>query len=149
MNKPATREATTEPRHEIRRGSKVEELLERMYPHGRMSGERRRESRYPFPYLIQLLPVESDTVQPSGEPFAVVGKHISNRGIGFYHKELIPLRFVVAELSDGQDGDPLYMLVDLKWCRFSKKGWYEHGGSFVCELEMPVFAASDELRLPL
>lgn len=140
MNKSVQRETVSAPRHEIRRGSKVEDLLERMYPHGRMSGERRRESRYPFPYLIQLFPVESDAFTPNGEPFAVVGKHISNGGIGFYHKELMPLRFVVAELSDGQDGDPLYMLVDLKWCRFSKKGWYEHGGSFVCELETPAQA---------
>jgi hypothetical protein len=121
--------------------SKVQQLLERMYPRGRIADERRAEARYPFPYLIELFPVESDGVTPAGESFTVVGKHISESGIGFYHSEPMPFRYVVAALDIEDEPEPIFLLLDLTWCRFARKGWYENGGALLGETDVPVGAS--------
>ncbi len=121
--------------------SKVQQLLERMYPSGRVIDERRAELRYPFPCLIELFPVESDGVTPAGESLTVVGKHVSESGIGFYHNEPMPYRYVVVSPDVEDEPAPIYLLIELTWCRFSRKDWYENGGAILGETEEPVAAA--------
>ena len=80
-------------------------LLTTLYPKHDML-ERRRETRYPFPYLVHLTPVGDDGASPEGEAIVVVGKHLSERGLGFYHTRPLPYRRMVVSLEagDGQWG---------------------------------------------
>ncbi len=115
-------------------------ILGSLYPRGDKI-ERRRERRYPYPYLVHLTPVASDGITPQGESLVVVGKHLSDRGLGFYHPKPIPYRRMIATL-EVVDGKPLAFLIDLNWCRFTKQGWYESGGRFLRAVDSPLNAES-------
>jgi len=114
-------------------------LLTTLYPQNELI-ERRRENRYPFPYLVHLMPVGKDGVSPEGEALVVVGKHLSQRGLGFYHPQPLPHRRMIASLEDSS-GRWLAFLIDLNWCRFTKEGWYESGGRFLQSVLSPVDAS--------
>jgi hypothetical protein len=98
--------------------------------------EKRHENRYPFPYLIHLTPVAEDGITPEGKSIAVVGKHLSNRGLGFYHPKPVPYRRMIASLEC--NGHWLGFLIDIRWCRFTKQGWYESGGRFLQSVPSPI-----------
>lgn len=104
-------------------------LLTRLYPRGR-AVERRRELRYPFPHLVKLTPVNEDASECLGDSFSVVGRHLSERGLGFFHQTPLPFRHVVATLEI-EDGRTISLLLDVSWCRFTRSGWYESGGRFL------------------
>jgi hypothetical protein len=104
-------------------------LLTALYPRNDLM-ERRRDNRYPFPCLLYLTPVAEDGLTPEGETVVVVGKHLSECGLGFYHREPLPHRRMIASLESGR-GQWFAFLMDLSWCRFTKGGWYESGGRFV------------------
>ena len=99
--------------------------------------ERRRETRYPFPFLVNLAPVGEDGITPSGESVVVVGKHVSEQGLGFYHPQPLPHRRAIASL-EGSRGDWFGFLIDLRWCRFTRHGWYESGGRFLQAVASPM-----------
>ena len=63
------------------------------------SRERRGDHRYPFPHLIHLTPVGDDGITPTGETVVVVGKHLSERGVGFYHPKPLPYRRMIVSLE--------------------------------------------------
>jgi hypothetical protein len=111
-------------------------LLATLYPKHDV-GERRRETRYPFPYLMHLTPVNDDGTTPEGENIVVVGKHISQRGLGFYHPQPLPYRRMIVSLESG-NGHWFGFLIDLTWCRFTKQGWYESGGRFLDTIPSPL-----------
>ena len=110
-------------------------LISSLYPRNGIL-ERRRETRCPFPHLIQLVPA-NDRGEPCGESIVVAGKHVSERGLSFYHPKPLPFRRVIASLESG-NGHWFGFLVDLNWCRFTKAGWYESGGRFVEAVASPV-----------
>lgn len=116
--------ATVDP--EVR--NRVWNLVGKLYPSGNV-GERRGERRYPFPQLVHLSPVPDERLEASHEPVVVVGKHISERGIGFFHREPLAYRRVIASVPCGDDW--LGLLTHLTWCRFTRHGWYESGGRFL------------------
>lgn len=99
--------------------------------------ERRRESRFPYPRLIRLSPVAADGVTPLSENVVVVGKHLSPRGIDFFHREPLPHRRMVAWLET-KGGQTHPVLVELLWCRFTKEGWYDNGGRLLRVIDVPV-----------
>jgi hypothetical protein len=109
--------------------AQVWNVLGALYPGGNRI-ERRGGRRYPYPYLVRLTPVAEDGVTPEGEPVVVVGKHLSENGLGFYHPKPLPYRRVIAALETSC-GTWLRFLVDVTWCRFRKQGWYESGGRFL------------------
>jgi len=111
-------------------------LLANFQPRGARL-ERRSDQRYPFPYLIQLTPAGPDGTPAEGETIAVVGKHISERGLGFYHTKPLPYRRMIVSLETGS-GSRLSFLIDLTWCRFTKQGWYESGGRFLQAVPPPL-----------
>jgi hypothetical protein len=127
-------ESGESPDEEVR--TQVFSLLSVLFPQGHLA-ERRREQRYPFPHLIHLTPVAADGRTPSGESVVVVGKHLSERGLGFYHPKPLPYRRMIASLDAG-NGTWLGFLVDLSWCRFTRQGWYESGGRFLRSALSPV-----------
>jgi hypothetical protein len=114
-------------------------LLTTLYPQ-HQSLERRHENRYAFPYLIHLTPVGRDGRTPCGDTLVVVGKHLSARGLGFYHPQPLPHRRMIASLESG-NGHWLGFLIDVTWCRFTKHGWYESGGRFLEAVLSPVETA--------
>jgi len=111
-------------------------LLAALYPHKELT-ERRRDTRYPFPFLVYLTPVAEDDYTPVGEPVVVVGKQLSEHGLGFYHQYPLPFRRVIASLENGQ-GRWFGFLMDLTWCRFTSHGWYESGGKFLQAVLSPL-----------
>ena len=117
-------ESAKPPAEDVQAG--VGRLLDALYPRGVLV-ERRGERRYPFPYLVRLTPVAEDGITARGEAVVVVGKHLSSRGLGFYHPGPLPHRRMIASLEVG-DGRRLDFLINLSWCRFTKQGWYESGG---------------------
>jgi hypothetical protein len=76
-------------------------------------------------------------VTPVAEPLVVIGKTLSERGLGFYHAEPLPYRRVIASLESPQ-GAWVAFLMDLNWCRFSRKGRYETGGRFLQAVASPM-----------
>ncbi len=104
-------------------------LLTALYPRNDLL-ERRRDNRYPFPCLIHLTPVGKDGRSREAATVVVVGKHLSEHGFSFYHQSPLPYRRMVASL-EGKRGQWVRFLIDLKWCRFTKDGWYESGGRFL------------------
>jgi hypothetical protein len=110
-------------------------LLSTLYPKVSVV-ERRRETRYPFPFLIHLSPADDPDAQ-RGEGIVVVGKHVSERGLGFFHPMPLPYRRVIASLERPHDGWYAFLL-DLRWCRFTRQGWYESGGRFLEVVTSPL-----------
>ncbi len=116
--------------------AQVWDILGGLYPSGNVT-ERRTEGRYPYPYLIHLTPVGEDEQTPQGESIVAVGKHLSNRGLGFYHPRPLPYRRMIVSL-EASDGGIHGFLIDLAWCRFTKQGWYESGGRFLEAVRSPI-----------
>jgi len=110
-------------------------LVTTLYPNRNLA-ERRRENRYPFPYLTHLTPID-ERGEPSGETIVVVGKHLSERGLGFYHPRPLPHRRMIVSMET-PDGEWIGFLIDLSWCRFTKQGWYESGGRFLEAVDSPM-----------
>lgn len=92
--------------------------------------ERRRHPRKPFPALMRLTPLDPVSLQPNGDPIVVVGKDLSEQGVGFFHAEPLPFRKAAVELNVLQSSGPV-LLLDLTWCRSTRIGWYENGGRFI------------------
>ena len=115
----------------------VWEILTAVYPR-RNSVERRAAQRFPYPHLIYLTPLAGDGVTPDVGSVVVVGKHLSERGLGFYyqHKPL-PYRRVIASL-EVPGGQWVGFLLDITWCRFTQHGWYDSGGRFLQTMASPV-----------
>jgi hypothetical protein len=100
----------------------------------RIAAERRRESRYAYPYPIHLLPFGSAEDLGEVAPLVVVGKHLSNHGVDFYSAHPISYRRAVVCFA-GRGGPDIRLLMDLTWCRFCGHGWYENGGRFLQVME--------------
>jgi hypothetical protein len=90
----------------------------------------------PYPRLLYLTPVAADGVTRAGEPLVVARKHLSERGLGFYHPAPLEHRLVVASLEKAPD-EWVHLLVDVSWCRFRRQGWYESGGRFLRSVPWP------------
>jgi hypothetical protein len=87
--------------------------------------------------LIHLTPVGDDGMTPEGETVVVIGKHLSERGFGFFHQMPLPHRRMIASLESSK-GQWFGFLIDLNWCRFVKGGWYESGGRFLQAVLSPM-----------
>jgi hypothetical protein len=96
--------------------------------------QRRQSQRMPFPQLVRVQAVDPETLVPQDESFVVVGKHLSEQGLGFFHQVPLAHRFVAVTL-DVHDGQPARLLLDVSWCRFTRQGWYESGGRFLRVIE--------------
>ena len=94
------------------------------------STDRRSAERVPYPQLVALTPLSADGRPLPDRAFLVAGKHLSARGLGFYHPQPLPYRRVLATLETA-DGQPMSFLLDLSWCRSIRYGWYESGGRFL------------------
>lgn len=96
--------------------------------------ERRQYARQPMPMLLELTPVDPESGAPAGDPVIVVGKSLSEAGIGFFHQDSITHRRVIVRIENLPEDDVAF-LVDLAWCRYTRYGWYESGGRFLKVVE--------------
>lgn len=115
--------------------SRISSLFKKLFPGGRLP-DRRSQRRYPFPYLVRLTRVGPDGLSPTEESIVVVGKHISERGLGFYHAIPLTDRRMIASFETST-GEWIAFLLDIHWCRFTKGGWYESGGRFLRTVPSP------------
>lgn len=115
--------------------AQVATLLTKLFPRGQLV-ERRSHQRYPFPYLVRLIRIGSDGSTPTTQSIVVVGKHISEAGLGFYHVQPLVDRRMIASFETSC-GQRIAFLIDIHWCRFTKEGWYESGGRFLRTLPSP------------
>ncbi len=77
----------------------VWEVLSGVYPPGQHA-ERRYAQRFPYPHLLYLTPLEADGVTPTEQSVVVVGKHLSETGLGFYYQQqALPHRRMIASLG--------------------------------------------------
>ncbi len=100
--------------------------------------DRRSKLRRPFPYPVYLTPISSGTPDV-GETITVLGKHLSELGLDFYHSEVLPYRKMVASLEIA-DAQWIAFEITLNWCRFGRHGWYESGGKFNRSVASPIGA---------
>ncbi len=103
----------------------VASLLQRLQTS--VENDRRDKSRTAIPQLFNLAPVPGNVPEELAQEMVVIGKDISDRGIGFYHEKPIPYRRGLLSL-DLPGAGPVRLEVDLLWCRFTSQGWYESGG---------------------
>ena len=69
----------------------VWEVLSGIYPPGKK--ERRFAQRFPYPRLVYLTPLAADGITPAEESIVVVGKDLSEGGLGFYYQhQALPYR---------------------------------------------------------
>lgn len=92
-------------------------------------GNRRHGQRIPLPFLLELEPCETSLLAPS-EGTVVVGKDLSESGIGFFHQNRIPCQRVRLRLELAGIG-PLELICEMLWCHFTRHGWYESGARIV------------------
>ncbi len=120
--------SSAEPQPDNPMAAAVWQVISRTYPNA-VQSERRQAPRYAFPYLVQIQPVFEDGVSRQGSPFVVVGKQISELGLGFYHPKPLPSRYGIVSLDAG--GTQVSLLIELLWTQFTHHGWYESGGRFL------------------
>ncbi len=101
------------------------------------SSDRRCDRREPFPYPIYVTPIAADGSALTDETIVVLGKHISERGLDFYYQAPLPYRRVITSW-ECTDGRWLALMLDLKWCRSNRHGWYENGGRFLQIVDSPM-----------
>jgi hypothetical protein len=106
----------------------IETLLTRLSPP--VLEERRRDERIAIPVLLRLTPLDADHRLIEHDATIVVGKNISRHGLSFYHERPLPHRRAVIELAEPGLGT-FAAEIDVKWCRFTRPGWYESGGRLI------------------
>ncbi|MEQ8791032.1 MAG: hypothetical protein RIC55_32520 [Pirellulaceae bacterium] len=106
--------------------------------------ERRRDKRFPFPHPISLTPVDEHG-QALCETFVVLGKHLSEGGLDFYHEEPLTHRRAIASIET-RPGQWVNLMLVLTRCRFTRHGWYENGGRFVDVVNTPIVSPAFRSR---
>lgn len=98
--------------------------------------EKRNSRRIEYPYPIYLSPLDVTGVPILEESYCVLGRHISERGFDFYHKEPIADKYVIASFEFSPNRW-LGVKAELNWCRFGRHGYFENGGTFSHVVDSP------------
>jgi hypothetical protein len=114
-------------------------LLAGLYPHGGPMIERRAAQRFAYPQLLHLTTTLADGRSPADRTIVVVGKTLSEGGLGFFHRDPLAERHMIASLMN-HDQQYVSFLLDVTWCRFTTLGWYESGGRFLEVVRSPLAA---------
>jgi hypothetical protein len=104
--------------------------------------DRRSDRREPFPYPIYITPIAADGSPQTDDTIVVLGKHLSEHGLDFYYQAPLAYRRVIASW-ECSPGNWLALVVDLRWCRSNRHGWYENGGRFLHVVDSPLAPRSD------
>ena len=93
--------------------------------------------RFAYPQLLYLTTTLADGRSPGDQTIVVVGKTLSEGGLGFFHREAFAERHVIASLPN-HEHRYVGFLLDITWCRYTTLGWYESGGRFLELVPSPV-----------
>jgi hypothetical protein len=124
--------------------AQVAELLRSLYPQLGVV-ERRKYHRYPYPQIVHLTPIDEAGEGLPDETTTVVCKHLSERGLGFFHQQPLAHRRVIASL-ESPHMRWLAFVLDVGWCRFTRHSWYESGGRFLQTVTSPLNAPARAVR---
>ena len=90
--------------------------------------DRRSGHRLHYGKLVTIRPVDSDG-KFIGEAMQVVGRDISLDGLSICYRKPIPHRYVAVSFDEEEfDGS---VLLELRWCRFTRDHLYQCGGRFL------------------
>lgn len=90
--------------------------------------ERRRDSRYAYPYPLRLTPLDAAQRGDFSMSISAIGKHITIHGVDFYTGHPVAAKEVVCQFAAGNAS--LAVVLELNWCRHNAQGWFENGGKF-------------------
>jgi hypothetical protein len=109
----------------------VQVLVTRLHP--TVTLERRRSDRHSIPVMFRLTPLAEDGQPMTAETMNVIGKNISRYGLSFYHA--VPISYRRAWISlENTEVAAFAAEIDINWCRFSNRGWYESGGRLIAAM---------------
>jgi hypothetical protein len=112
--------------------AKVWSLVSKHFP--QHNSDRRGDQRFPFAQLLIVTPATNVRTE---DRIIVVGKHLSEKGLGMFHPQPLPYRRVIASV-EASPGEWVGFLIDLSWCRFTRFGWYESGGRILDVVPSPL-----------
>ena len=135
LSPPLASQLPTIPSAEESVRQQVWGVLSGLYPR-RKGPERRSVQRVPYPQLLYLTPADDEGL-PNGQSIAVIGKHLSEGGLGFYHAEPLPYRHMIASLQRTESHWAGFLL-DIRWTCFTQFGWYDSGGQFLQTVPSPM-----------
>ena len=135
IESPPELTGTSPGNSEVAIAAHIRSLLNNRYQFT-VSANRRQQTRYPFPYLVWITPLENGC-NPADKTIVVVGKQLSEEGIDFYHQHPLPYRRAIVSLPTHND-KWVSFLTDLSWCRFTGFGWYSNGGRFLKKIDNPL-----------
>lgn len=92
--------------------------------------DRRREHRIPCDLAATLVPLDEQGSNLAGESLGVRIKDVSQHGVGVGHVEPMPHCLVLLAFTTA-GGEPVRLVVRLKWCRFKRTSGYVSGGQMV------------------
>jgi hypothetical protein len=92
--------------------------------------ERRSEPRFPYPYPFHLTPLADTGVILVEATLSVIGRHLSEHGLDFYHRDPFPYRRAIATLP-AMANEWVGMVIEITRTRLSSLGWYDYGGRIV------------------
>jgi hypothetical protein len=91
--------------------------------------DQRRDARYPYPYPLTLLPIDSAMTADHQGLIPAIGKQLTLRGIDFYTTRPLAAKEVVCQFQAGNPASAI--VLELNWCRHNAQGWFENGGRFL------------------
>ena len=102
--------------------------------------ERRSEPRFPYPYPFHLTPLSGTNEILIEQTLSVIGRHLSEHGLDFYHRDPFPFRRAIATLP-AMANEWIGLVIELKSTRLSGHGWYAYGGRIIGLVEPAPMAA--------
>lgn len=90
----------------------------------------RRWHRLPYRKSILLTPIHEETDQPIADQRVATGQDISLGGICFLHDHPLPYRRITVTFPR-DNGHIESLVIRLRWCRFTRHGFYQSGGKFL------------------
>lgn len=109
--------------------------------------QQRGEHRVSYDHPLALTPLDDKTEECIGQPTIVTGRNLSLEGISFSHREPMPFRKIALTFAL-PDGEVESMVTRLRWCRFTRDGLYQSGGTFLRTIESPIGSDVDWMLLP-
>ena len=109
--------------------------------------QQRGKHRIPFDQPLALTPLDDKTEEFIGQPQIVAGRNLSLDGVSFSHEQPMPFRKIALTFAL-PDGEVESMVTRLRWCRFTRDGLYQSGGTFLRTIRSPIGSDVDWMLLP-
>ncbi|GEM_PF-1217919 len=98
---------------------------------GVIPAEKRSHRRFPFRISLAITPVNNITGKVDDlKSFAAFGIDLSSNGLCFLARQLVAARRAVV-CCQGPDHQPVNLLFEPRWVRFTRGGWYQTGGRLI------------------